>query len=80
MHQNSWSAQSCHSSLTTRLPYASWLRLGIITEEILREKVPIELKHILKPREDGTPVCCVLVEGAPGIGINKLLCVGSITN
>ena len=38
----------------------------------MREKVPIELKHILKPREDGTPVCCVLVEGAPGIGKSTL--------
>ena len=43
-----------------------------LTEEILCEKAPIELKHILKPREDGTPVCCVLVEGAPGIGKSTL--------
>ena len=43
-----------------------------LTEEILREKAPIELKHILKPREDGTPVRCVLVEGAPGIGKSTL--------
>ena len=43
-----------------------------LTEEILRKKAPIELKHILKPREDGTPVRCVLVEGAPGIGKSTL--------
>ena len=43
-----------------------------LTEEILCEKAPIELKHILKPREDGTPVRCVLVEGAPGIGKSTL--------
>ena len=39
-----------------------------LTEEILREKAPIALDHILKPREDGRPVRCVLVEGSPGIG------------
>ena len=39
-----------------------------LTEEILREKAPIALDHILKPREDGRPVRCVLVDGAPGIG------------
>ena len=43
-----------------------------LTEEILCKKAPIELKHILKPREDGTPVRCVLVEGAPGIGKSTL--------
>ena len=43
-----------------------------LTEEILREKAPIALDHILKPREDGTPVRCVLVEGAPGIGKSTL--------
>ena len=44
-----------------------------LTEEILREKAPIALDHILKPREDGTPVRCVLVEGAPGIGKSTLV-------
>ena len=43
-----------------------------LTEEILSEKAPIALDHILKPREDGTPVRCVLVEGAPGIGKSTL--------
>ena len=43
-----------------------------LAEEILRQKAPIELKHILKPREDGRPVRCVLVEGAPGIGKSTL--------
>ena len=43
-----------------------------LTEQILREKAPIALKHILKPREDGTPVRLVLVEGAPGIGKSTL--------
>ena len=43
-----------------------------LTEEILREKAPIALVHILKPREDGRPVRCVLVEGAPGIGKSTL--------
>ena len=43
-----------------------------LTEEILNKKAPIELKHILKPREDGTPVRCVLVEGAPDIGKSTL--------
>ena len=43
-----------------------------LTEEILREKAPIALDHILKPREDGKPVRCVLVEGAPGIGKSTL--------
>ena len=44
-----------------------------LTEEILREKAPIALDHILKPREDGSgPVRCVLVEGAPGIGKSTL--------
>ena len=43
-----------------------------LTEEILREKAPIALDHILKPREDGRQVRCVLVEGAPGIGKSTL--------
>ena len=43
-----------------------------LTEEILREKAPIALDHILKPGEDGMPVRCVLVEGAPGIGKSTL--------
>ena len=43
-----------------------------LTEEILREKAPIALDHILKPREDGRTVRCVLVEGAPGIGKSTL--------
>ena len=43
-----------------------------LTEEILREKAPIALDHILKPREDGRPVRFVLVEGAPGIGKSTL--------
>ena len=43
-----------------------------LTEEILREKAPMALDHILKPREDGRPVRCVLVEGAPGIGKSTL--------
>ena len=43
-----------------------------LTEEILRKKAPIALDHILKPREEGTPVRCVLVEGAPGIGKSTL--------
>ena len=43
-----------------------------LTEEILREKAPIALDHILKPREDNRPVRCVLVEGAPGIGKSTL--------
>ena len=43
-----------------------------LTEEILCKKAPIELKHMLKPREGGTPVRCVLVEGAPGIGKSTL--------
>ena len=43
-----------------------------LTEEILREKAPIALDHILKPREDGRPVRCVLVESAPGIGKSTL--------
>ena len=43
-----------------------------LTEEILHKKSPIALKDILKPREDGKPVRCVLVEGAPGIGKSTL--------
>ena len=43
-----------------------------LTEEILHEKAPIALDHILKPRVDGRPVHCVLVEGAPGIGKSTL--------
>ena len=43
-----------------------------LTEEILRVKAPIILTHILKPREGGRPVRCVLVEGAPGIGKSTL--------
>ena len=35
-------------------------------------KAPIALKHILRPREGGRPVRCVLVEGAPGIGKSTL--------
>ena len=38
----------------------------------MREKAPIALDHILKPGEDGRPVRCVLVEGAPGIGKSTL--------
>ena len=43
-----------------------------LTEEILRKKAPIELKDILKASEAGTPVRCVLIEGAPGIGKSTL--------
>ena len=43
-----------------------------LSEEILREKAPIALDHILKPGEDGRPGRCVLVEGAPGIGKSTL--------
>ena len=43
-----------------------------LTEEILRKKAPIELKHILKPRNQCKPLRCVLVEGAPGIGKSTL--------
>ena len=43
-----------------------------LTDEILCEKAPIELKCILMPRDDGTPVQCVLVEGPPGIGKSTL--------
>ena len=43
-----------------------------LTGEILRKKIPIELKHILKPGEDGTVPRCILVEGAPGIGKSTL--------
>ena len=43
-----------------------------LTEEILRKKTPIALDDILTPREDGRPVRCVLVEGAPGIGKSTL--------
>ena len=43
-----------------------------LTDEILCEKAPIELKYILMPRDDGTPVHCVLVEGQPGIGKSTL--------
>ena len=32
----------------------------------------ITLKDILKPREDGRPVRCVLIEGAPGVGKSAL--------
>ena len=44
-----------------------------LTEEILCKKTPIALEDILKPREDGKPVRCVLVEGAPGIGKSTLV-------
>ena len=43
-----------------------------LAEEILHEKAPMSLDHVLKPREDGRPVRCVLVEGAPGIGKSTL--------
>ena len=43
-----------------------------LAEEILKEKASIKLKDILKPREDGKPVRCVLVEGAPGSGKSTL--------
>ena len=43
-----------------------------LVEKILRKKAPIALKDILKPREDGKPVRCVLVESAPGIGKSTL--------
>ena len=42
-----------------------------LTEEILREKAPIALDHILKPRKK-RQLRCVLVEGAPGIGKSTL--------
>ena len=38
----------------------------------MHEKAPIALADILKSGEDGTPVRCVLVEGAPGIGKSTL--------
>ena len=41
-------------------------------EEILRKKAPIALEDILKPAEDGKPVRCVVVQGAPGIGKSTL--------
>ena len=43
-----------------------------LAEEILKEKASIKLKDILKPGEDGKPVRCVLVEGAPGSGKSTL--------
>ena len=43
-----------------------------LTEEILCKKAPIELKHILKHRRTSSPVRCILVEGAPGIGKSTL--------
>ena len=43
-----------------------------LTEEIMRKKTPIALENILKPGEDGKPVRCVLVEGAPGAGKSTL--------
>ena len=43
-----------------------------LTEEVLRKKTPIALENILKPGEDGKPVRCVLVEGAPGAGKSTL--------
>ena len=36
------------------------------------KKTPIALENILKPGEDGKPVRCVLVEGAPGVGKSTL--------
>ena len=42
-----------------------------LTEEILREKRPIALDHILMPK-DGRRVRCLLVDGAPGIGKSTL--------
>ena len=43
-----------------------------LTEEILRKKSRIRLEHILNPRENGTPVQLVLLEGLPGIGKSTL--------
>ena len=43
-----------------------------LTEEILCKKAPMPLKDILKPKEDGKSVRCVLVEGALGIGKSTL--------
>ena len=43
-----------------------------LTEEILHKKSSIVLKDILKPREDGKPVRCILVEGASDISKSTL--------
>ena len=43
-----------------------------LTEEVLRKKTSIALQDILKPEQDGKPVRCVLIEGAPGVGKSTL--------
>ena len=38
----------------------------------MHKKSPIALKDILKHKEDGKPVRCILIEGAPGSGKSTL--------
>ena len=52
-----------------------YIELGLVSSDSISNKKTkeiIKLKDILKPREDGKPVRCVLVEGAPGIGKSTL--------
>ena len=42
-----------------------------LTKEMLTTPL-LTLNDILKPREDGTPVRCVLIDGAPGVGKSTL--------
>ena len=56
----------------TMLPHVAYveLRISESTKEI--STTPLTLNDILKPREDDTPVRCVLIEGAPGVGKSRL--------
>ena len=77
-------AQYLNTSYKRKVPYDDrllkiytkhYIELGLVSSDsISHEKTNemIELKDILKPREDGKPVRCVLVEGAPGIGKSTL--------
>ena len=64
-----------HSRMTRKKAEADeFIKMSLhgFDEEILSEKAPIALEDILKPKEDGKPVRCVVVQGAPGIGKSTL--------
>ena len=50
----------------------NYIELGLVSSDSISHEKTMKLKNILKPREDGQPVRCVLVEGAPGIGKSTL--------
>ena len=81
VHSVSRYAQCVKTFYMRRVPYddrllktynKNYIELGLVSSDSTSHEKNMKLKDILKPREDGKPVRCVLVEGAPGIGKSTL--------